>query len=82
MEKYESIGVVGEGSYGIVMKCRHKETGQVVAIKKFIETEDDHNVRKMALREIRMLKVRTYVIIHSVNLRRLAKLILIYDASL
>lgn len=82
MEKYESIGVVGEGSYGIVMKCRHKETGQVVAIKKFIETEDDHNVRKMALREIRMLKVRTYVIIHSVNLRRLSKLILIYDASL
>uniref|UniRef100_A0A1B6F466 cyclin-dependent kinase n=1 Tax=Cuerna arida TaxID=1464854 RepID=A0A1B6F466_9HEMI len=56
MEKYESIGVVGEGSYGIVMRCRHKETGQVVAIKKFIETEDDHNVRKMALREIRMLK--------------------------
>lgn len=82
MEKYESIGVVGEGSYGIVMKCRHKETGQVVAIKKFIETEDDHNVRKMALREIRMLKVRIYVIIHWVNLRRLAKLILIYDASL
>lgn len=77
MEKYESIGVVGEGSYGIVMKCRHKETGQVVAIKKFIETEDDHNVRKMALREIRMLKVRTYVIILSVNLRRLVKLILI-----
>lgn len=78
MEKYESIGVVGEGSYGIVMKCRHKETGQVVAIKKFIETEDDHNVRKMALREIRMLKVRIYVIIHSINLRQLAKLILIY----
>lgn len=78
MEKYESIGVVGEGSYGIVMKCRHKETGQVVAIKKFIETEDDHNVRKMALREIRMLKVRTYVSIHSINLRQLAKLILIY----
>lgn len=75
MEKYESIGVVGEGSYGIVMKCRHKETGQVVAIKKFIETEDDHNVRKMALREIRMLKVRTYAIIHSVNLGRLANYI-------
>ncbi|XP_039299206.1 cyclin-dependent kinase-like 2 [Nilaparvata lugens] len=56
MEKYEHIEVVGEGSYGIVMKCRHKETGQIVAIKKFIETEEDHNVRKMALREIRMLR--------------------------
>lgn len=58
MEKYENISVVGEGSYGLVMKCRHRETGQLVAIKKFIETEEDQNVRKMALREIRMLKVR------------------------
>jgi cyclin-dependent kinase-like len=58
MEKYENISVVGEGSYGLVMKCRHRETGQLVAIKKFIETEEDQSVRKMALREIRMLKVR------------------------
>ncbi|XP_049850625.1 uncharacterized protein LOC126323281 isoform X1 [Schistocerca gregaria] len=56
MDKYENISVVGEGSYGLVMKCRHRETGQLVAIKKFIETEEDQNVRKMALREIRMLK--------------------------
>lgn len=60
MEKYESISVVGEGSYGVVMKCRHKASGQIVAIKKFIETEEDHNVRKMALREIRMLKVSVF----------------------
>jgi cyclin-dependent kinase-like len=58
MEKYENISVVGEGSYGLVMKCKHRETGQMVAIKKFIETEEDHTIRKMALREIRMLKVR------------------------
>lgn len=57
MDKYEQLGVVGEGSYGVVMKCRHKETGQVVAIKKFLETEEDATVKKMALREIRMLKV-------------------------
>jgi cyclin-dependent kinase-like len=61
MDKYENISVVGEGSYGLVMKCRHRETGQLVAIKKFIETEDDLSVRKMALREIRMLKVRGVV---------------------
>jgi len=29
---------------------------QVVAIKKFLETEDDPSVKKIALREIRMLK--------------------------
>jgi len=26
------------------MKCRHKETGQVVAIKQFKESEDDEQV--------------------------------------
>lgn len=57
MEKYDIISVVGEGSYGLVMRCRHRESGQYVAIKKFLETEDDPTVRKMALREIRMLKV-------------------------
>ncbi|XP_043499943.1 cyclin-dependent kinase-like 1 [Polistes fuscatus] len=56
MDKYENIEVVGEGSYGVVMKCRHRETGQVVAIKKFLETEEDVQVRKLALREIRILK--------------------------
>lgn len=58
MEKYENLGLVGEGSYGMVMKCRHKESNQIVAIKKFIESEDDKMVKKIALREIRMLKVR------------------------
>ncbi|KAJ1522135.1 hypothetical protein ONE63_002446 [Megalurothrips usitatus] len=56
MERYESLGVVGEGSYGLVLRCRHRESGQMVAVKKFIETEEDLTVRKMALREIRMLK--------------------------
>ena len=55
MEKYENLGLVGEGSYGMVMKCRHKDTGQLVAIKKFLETENDKMVKKIALREIRML---------------------------
>lgn len=57
MEKYENIEIVGEGSYGLVMKCMHRETGQVVAIKKFLATEEDVHIRKMAFREIRMLKV-------------------------
>ncbi|TKR86603.1 hypothetical protein L596_011165 [Steinernema carpocapsae] len=56
MEKYEKLGKIGEGSYGVVFKCRHKETGNLVAIKKFVETEDDPAIKKIALREIRMLK--------------------------
>jgi cyclin-dependent kinase-like len=57
MEKYEPLGVVGEGSYGVVLKCRHRESGRTVAIKKFIDSEEDQNVRKIALREIRVLRV-------------------------
>jgi cyclin-dependent kinase-like len=57
MEKYEKIGKIGEGSYGVVFKCRNRDTGQIVAIKKFLESEDDPVIKKIALREIRMLKV-------------------------
>ncbi|XP_018568439.1 cyclin-dependent kinase-like 4 [Anoplophora glabripennis] len=56
MEKYEQLSVVGEGSYGIVMKCRHLPTNQIVAVKKFLETEEDASNRKVAIREIRLLK--------------------------
>jgi len=35
-----------------------KDNGTVVAIKKFVESEDDPLIRKIAMREIRMLKVK------------------------
>lgn len=57
MEKYEKLGKIGEGSYGVVFKCRNRENGQLVAIKKFVESDDDPVIKKIALREIRMLKV-------------------------
>ena len=41
MNKYEVLGVVGEGAYGVVLKCRNKENRAIVAIKKFKESEDD-----------------------------------------
>lgn len=56
MDKFERLGKIGEGSYGVVFKCRNKDNGQIVAIKKFMESEDDPVIRKIALREIRMLK--------------------------
>ncbi|CAD8081646.1 unnamed protein product [Paramecium primaurelia] len=57
MNKYEIIGVVGEGAYGIVLKCRNKETNECVAIKKFKETEDDETVKKSIQREVKMLRM-------------------------
>ncbi|KAK2546103.1 cyclin-dependent kinase-like 2 [Columba livia] len=56
MEKYQVLGLVGEGSYGVVTKCRNKETGQIVAVKKFLESEEDAAVRKIAVREVKLLK--------------------------
>ena len=41
MNRFEILGVVGEGAYGIVLKCRNKETGEIVAIKKFKESDGD-----------------------------------------
>ena len=41
-----------------MLKARHKETGQIVAIKKFKESDEDEQVRKTALREVRILKVQ------------------------
>ena len=32
MNKYEILGVVGEGAYGVVLKCRNKETHEVLSI--------------------------------------------------
>jgi cyclin-dependent kinase-like len=37
MNKYEVLGIVGEGAYGMVLKCRNNENGEVVAVKKFKE---------------------------------------------
>lgn len=33
MNKYEVLGVIGEGAYGVVLKCHNKETNETVAIK-------------------------------------------------
>lgn len=57
MERYESLGLVGEGSYGTVLKCRHRDSGRLVAIKKFMDSDDDKTVKKIALREIKLLRV-------------------------
>lgn len=60
MNKYEVKGVVGEGkiylgAYSSVIKCINKETGAIVAIKRFKDSEDDEVIRKNTIREIKLL---------------------------
>ena len=57
MNKYEVLGIVGEGAYGVVLKCRNKDNNETVAIKKFKESEDDEIVRKTTLREVKVLRM-------------------------
>ncbi|CAG9332141.1 CDKL2_5 [Blepharisma stoltei] len=56
MDKYETLEIIGEGTYGTVYKVRHKETGAYYAIKKFKESDENQAIRKIAMREIRILK--------------------------
>jgi len=78
MDKYERHATLGEGAYGVVFKCRNKETGVRVAVKKFFESEEDPVIKKIAMREIRMLKVRiiqfSYAAVHRPTVSFLALL--------
>jgi cyclin-dependent kinase-like len=81
MENYEFLGQIGEGTYGMVLKARHRVTGLTVAIKKFKESDHDEQVRKTALREIRILKQLKHpniVTLHEV-FRRKGKLYLVFE---
>ncbi|XP_034041285.1 cyclin-dependent kinase 1 [Thalassophryne amazonica] len=56
MEDYLKIEKIGEGTYGVVYKGRHKATGQVVAMKKIRLESEEEGVPSTAIREISLLK--------------------------
>ena len=81
MNKYEVLGIIGEGAYGLVLKASNKSANEIVAIKKFKESEDDEIVRKTTLREVkvlRMLKQRNIVHLKEA-FRRKGKLYLVFE---
>eukprot|EP00891_Asterochloris_glomerata_P005265 jgi/Astpho2/5265/fgenesh1_pm.00074_%23_26_t len=59
MDRYIKGEVLGEGTFGVVFKATHKETGQVVAIKKIRLGKASEGVNVTALREIKLLKELT-----------------------
>lgn len=81
MNKYEVLGVVGEGAYGVVLKCRNKDSNEVLAIKKFKESDDDEILRKTALREVKLLRLLRHNNIVSLTeaFRRKGKLYLVFE---
>lgn len=34
MDVFQKVEKIGEGTYGVVYKARHRDTGQLVALKK------------------------------------------------
>uniref|UniRef100_A0A670ISE9 Cyclin dependent kinase 1 n=1 Tax=Podarcis muralis TaxID=64176 RepID=A0A670ISE9_PODMU len=56
MDDYTKIEKIGEGTYGVVYKGKHKATGQVVAMKKIRLENDEEGVPSTAIREISLLK--------------------------
>lgn len=55
-EEYEKIEKIGEGTYGVVYKARHKKTNRIVALKKIRLESEDEGVPSTAMREISLLK--------------------------
>lgn len=56
MQRYEKLEKIGEGTYGTVFKARHRDTQEVVALKRVRLDDDDEGVPSSALREICLLK--------------------------
>eukprot|EP00798_Chlamydomonas_sp_ICE-L_P022421 gene22421-29533_t len=56
MDCYEKGCVLGTGTFGQVFKATHKETGQVVAVKKINLGDSKEGINVTALREIKLLR--------------------------
>eukprot|EP01090_Pellita_catalonica_P019383 TRINITY_DN6577_c0_g1_i2.p1 TRINITY_DN6577_c0_g1~~TRINITY_DN6577_c0_g1_i2.p1 ORF type:complete len:541 (-),score=52.84 TRINITY_DN6577_c0_g1_i2:212-1834(-) len=56
VDVFKKMEQVGEGTYGQVYKAKNKETGDVVALKKFRMADAREGVPITAIREIKILK--------------------------
>ena len=64
-----------------MLKCRLKDTGEIVAVKKFKEAEDDEVVRKTTIREVKILRMLKHEnVVHLREaFRRQGKLYLVFE---
>jgi len=54
--EYDKIEKIGEGTYGVVYKARHRKTGKLAALKKIRLESEEEGVPSTAIREISLLK--------------------------
>ncbi|XP_054989780.1 cyclin-dependent kinase 3 isoform X2 [Sorex araneus] len=72
MDVFQKVEKIGEGTYGVVYKARHRDTGRLVALKKIRLDLETEGVPSTAIREISLLKelkhpniVRLLDVVHS-----------------
>ncbi|XP_077469471.1 cyclin-dependent kinase 1 [Stigmatopora argus] len=56
MDDYLRIEKIGEGTYGVVYRGKHKATGQIVAMKKIRLESEEEGVPSTAVREVSLLQ--------------------------
>lgn len=60
LDRYQKLGKVGEGTYGVVYKARDRVTDELVALKKTRLESEDEGVPSTAIREISLLRELTH----------------------
>ena len=56
MKRFEELEVVGDGAFGTVTKCRDRETGELVAIKRMKLDQEEDGIPPTTLRELSILR--------------------------
>lgn len=69
-DKYELHEILGDGTYGVVYRATHRESGDEVAFKKLKKQNDEDGVSSSTLREISLLKELQHI-----NIIRLVEVI-------
>lgn len=61
MDKYQKIEKLGEGTYGVVYKAQHKQTKQIVALKR-IRLDDEDEVPRIPLVSFPISSFRVFLV--------------------
>ncbi|XP_016288209.2 cyclin-dependent kinase 12-like [Monodelphis domestica] len=56
VDKFDILGIIGWGTYGQVYKAQDKDTGELVALKKFLLDDKEEGFPITAIREIKILR--------------------------
>jgi cyclin-dependent kinase len=61
IDKYQKIDKIGEGTYGVVYKCKDTQSGDIYALKKIRLQAEEEGIPSTAIREISLLKELQHV---------------------